>query len=220
MIFQSCQNNAKKVDKKPIEVDVVKDINSVSFEDSPNIECFNISGRAMSITYQSKLKVDKIDGKLIDFYLNHPNILIAAKALFKGEIMLSDNACTFTILDSTSTENTETRPFYLHLLMFINTVSDGALSEVMGSYDLIFLNKYPNEFFDYILEMKAKEAFNQVISHIAFEFYGRHLKGDFFQFESELRKKVSSKHSQTADKFLRKIEAQLAENFKADIRNY
>ncbi len=214
MFFQSCQNNAKKEDKKPIEVDVLKDIHSVNFEDSPKIDCFNIRERAMSITYQSKLKVDKIDGKLIDFYLNHPNISMAAKALFKGEIKLSDNDCTFTILDSTNTENAETRPFYLHLLMFINTVSDGALSEVLGGYDLKFLNKYPNEFFDYILKMKANEAFNQVIFHIAFELYATDSIEGFLKFQSELRKKIASKHRQTADKFLSAIKKQFEDNLK------
>ena len=60
MFFQSCQNNAKKEDKKPIEVDVLKDIHSVNFEDSPKIDCFNIRERAMSININLNLKLIKL----------------------------------------------------------------------------------------------------------------------------------------------------------------
>lgn len=214
IIFSNCKNNSKQTDYKAIEIDTIYDLNSIKIDDSNKSDCVINQNRVLLGNYKSKLEIDEINEKSIEFYLKNPHISKNALALYRTEISPSDNECTFAILDSSCTENAETRPFYLHLLMFVNTISDGALSEVMGIYDLRFLNKYPNEFFDYILEMKANEAFNQVIFHIAFELYATDSIEGFLKFQSELRKKISSKHRQTADKFLSAIKKQFEDNLK------
>jgi hypothetical protein len=201
----SCKNNTKQISDKSIEI-----------EDSKQAKCVSDTSRASTHGYKAIIEVSTLKGKPIDFYLNHPDISKNAKSLYKCEIVPSDNDCTFAILDSSCTKNAETRPFYLHLLMFMNTVSDGALSEVMGGYDMKFLNEHPNEFFDYVTEMKANEALNSVITYIGFEFYAGTTKNTFNEFKVDFKKKIQSKHLKNADNFLRAIKEQIEKNVKND----
>ncbi len=200
----SCKNNTKQISES-----------SILIEDSKQNKCTSDTSRALTHGYKAMLKVNTLKGKPIDFYLNHPNISKNAKSLYKCEIVPSDNDCTFAILDSSCTKNADTRPFYLHLLMFMNIVSDGALAEVMGKYDLKFLYEYPNDFFDYISEMKANEALSSVISQIGFEFYVG-ADNDFNDFKVDFKKEIQPKHLKNADNFLRAIKEQIEKNVKSD----
>ncbi len=205
MTVLSCKNNTKQISDKSIKI-----------EDSKQAKCVSDTSRALTHGYKAMLEVNTLKGEPIDFYLNHPNISKNAKSLYKCEIVPSDDSCTFAILDSSCTKNAETRPFYLHLLMFMNRISDGALSEVTGQYDFNFLNKYPNEFFDYISEIKANEALHQVISHLGFEFYAITTKNAFNEFQIDLKKKIQPKYLNTANKFLSEIKIQIKKNVKND----
>lgn len=90
------------------------------------------------------LVVTAQDKNQVDLFLKNNSISTAAKEYYQGKFKAADNAKTFSILDSISTNNAETRPFYLYLSTQIMKISDGALSEELGVRAKEYLEKHPN----------------------------------------------------------------------------
>jgi hypothetical protein len=81
----------------------------------------------------------------IGYYLSHPQIAVSAKDYYNGKFKASDDAQTFSILDSLRTKNDSTRPFYILLVSSMLRKSDGALSEALGNACLNFLESHANQ---------------------------------------------------------------------------
>jgi hypothetical protein len=77
-------------------------------------------------------------------FLNDKRISKAAKDYYHGKFKATDNAKTFSIVDSISTKNSQTRPFYLYLTTQIMKNSDGALSEELGLRAKEYLEQHPD----------------------------------------------------------------------------
>src|SRR5690606_37808331 len=75
----------------------------------------------------------ELNDKQITFFLNHPKIDTYAKMFYQGQFAVSDDKLTFAFLDSVLTVNPETKPFYLFIFNSVLKVTDGALSEYIGS---------------------------------------------------------------------------------------
>jgi hypothetical protein len=107
-------------------------------------------------TLTNKKTVDKLNGRPIDFYLNHKDIDTPAKLFYKGQYALYDDEETFRFLDSVLTENTETRQFYFFIYNQAMEVTDGALAEYMTSVSRHYLEKYPCEFLLHLNDKVSK----------------------------------------------------------------
>jgi hypothetical protein len=90
---------------------------------------------------------EQLAGRSIHFYLNHPAIDQQAKAYVQGTFQPSDDQATFTLLDSLTTDNEETRAFYYFVFTDIMQQADGALAEVVGSYAMAYAEKFPEEYY-------------------------------------------------------------------------
>lgn len=91
--------------------------------------------------------VTELNGKPIDYYLNHRQIDQYAKLYYQGKFATSDDTLTFAFLDSVLTRNPETKPFYLFVFNSVVSFADGALSEVVVEYCWEYFEKHPCEFF-------------------------------------------------------------------------
>jgi hypothetical protein len=98
----------------------------------------------------NKIHVSYINGRQIDFYLNHSNIDRFSKMYYRSQYTPGDDEITFGFLDSVLTTNKETRPFYFFVFNNILNISDGALSEGIAFKCLDYINKFPCEFIDYL----------------------------------------------------------------------
>jgi hypothetical protein len=95
----------------------------------------------------NKTFVEKIAGRPVTYYLNHRSVGEIAKLFYKGEFAASDDAATFSVIDSVLTHNKDTHPFYFFLFNQMMKVSDGALAEYVGEISGKYLKKFPCEFF-------------------------------------------------------------------------
>jgi hypothetical protein len=140
-------------------------------------------------TLTNKTFVDKIDGRSIEFYLNHKGIDSPAKLFYKGKYSLYDDEETFSFLDSILTKNSETRPFYLFIYNQAMKVTDGALSEYMASVCKRYFETYPCEFIAHLNDKISKTDLEKWTAFIGFEIYD----GKAFEsFAVDVDKKVNS----------------------------
>ena len=162
-------------------------------------------------TLTNKTFVNKLNGRSIDFYLNHKSIDSPAKLFYKGRYALYDDEETFSFLDSVMTKNEETRPFYLFIYNQAMKVTDGALSEYMASVCRRYLEKYPCEFFAGLNDNVSKIDVDKWTGFIGFDIYDRKT---FDSVVADVDKKVkNSCSSRTSDwkKVKLKIEDKLEE---------
>jgi hypothetical protein len=138
-------------------------------------------------TLTNKNYVDKINGRPIDFYLNHKDIDSPAKLFYKGKYALYDDEETFRFLESVLTENTETRPFYFFIYNQAMDVTDGALAEYMTSVCRRYLEKYPCEFLLHLNDKVSKVDLEKWTGFIGFDVYD---KKTFTKFVIDIDQKV------------------------------
>lgn len=107
------------------------------------------------------------------YYLNSRKISKAAKDYYNGKFKASDDARTFSILDSLKTNDDSTRPFYIYLASKMMKKSDGALSEELGVVCKDFIEWHPNEAIAFLYSnktMASREFIDNWAKTIAGEF--------------------------------------------------
>jgi len=162
-------------------------------------------------TLTNKTFVNKINGRSIDFYLNHKSIDSPAKLFYNGNYALYDDEETFSFLDSVMTKNEETRPFYIFIYNQAMKVTDGALSEYMASVCRRYMEKYPCEFLSSFNDNVSKIDVDKWTAFIGFDIYDRKT---FESFVADVDKKVKTRcSSRTSDwkKVKLRIEGKLEE---------
>ncbi|MGC3944678.1 MAG: hypothetical protein QM762_09175 [Chryseolinea sp.] len=144
----------------------------------------------------NKTFVDKIEGRPIDFYLNHKRIDTPAKLFYQGKFAVTDDEETFAFLDSVMTRNPETRSFYQFIFNRVMELSDGALSEQMSVMCRRYFEKYPCEALANLNTNITKTERDKWIEFIAFDLYDKKAFDLFATgVEKQLTKKCSSNKS-------------------------
>jgi len=93
----------------------------------------------------------------------------SARLILSDSISPSDNFITFSSMDSITSDQKEVRDFYFPVFQKIVEKTDGALSEVIGSYVLAYVKKYPKEFSDrYKCCSKAKKCCDELLRLASF----------------------------------------------------
>jgi hypothetical protein len=160
-------------------------------------------------TLTNKTFVDKINGHPITFYLNHKDILPAAKQFYKGEYALYDDGETFGFLDGILTDNNETRPFYIYIYEQAMKVTDGALAEYMAGVCRRYFVKYPCEFLSNKNDEALKLDIEKWTELIGFDIYDlESFKNVTLNIDKEI-KKTCTTYSKDWDKVKMLIEKNL-----------
>lgn len=121
------------------------------------------------IAFLNDLEIDYLDGKSIDFYLDHPATKEIVKEFYRGDFFPSDNDKTFELLKVLFEEQKEIHPFYFHCMNSIIRYSDGALSEALGGPAQKMIYNYPDYAFSYFED--HDEIFDEYIGLIGYEMY-------------------------------------------------
>ncbi len=114
---------------------------------------------------------------------------VFAQGILNNTIQPSDNDQTLACLDSLDDDNADTRQFYFQVYRVIAKKSDGALSEVVGSYTKSYMQLFPQEALNYYKTFDEKEK-NLFIDNLAYEFYasGSDYEQDIQNYFSEIEK--------------------------------
>lgn len=124
------------------------------------------TGRMVNI-----IRIDSLNDKPIEYYLNHYGIDYFSKEFYQGNFRVSDDAATFSLMDSILTDNDNTRPFYLFNFCRIIEMSDGALSEGAAEYCREFILKHPCEYLKICSDKDYKTIRFQWAGFIGFSLY-------------------------------------------------
>jgi len=108
-----------------------------------NYETFN----RLPKKYVNTQRIHTLKNKPINFYLNHTSIDSNSKKFYRGELAISNNEITYSILDSALTKNQETRPFYFFILNKIVELSGNDISGMVSERSMNYVKLYPCEFF-------------------------------------------------------------------------
>jgi hypothetical protein len=111
---------------------------------------------------------DSIWGKPVSFYLDNPECFGIAFDFYYGYFRPADNGATDELLKFATTTNKKLRPFYRWCLDKTIEVSDGALSEHVGTPAKNYVEKYPKEFLEFIDSDTSKTRYNNWTSAIAY----------------------------------------------------
>jgi hypothetical protein len=136
----------------------------------------------------NKIFTEKINGKSITYYLNHPEIDRFSKMYYQGQFKLYDNQETFNFLDSVMTKNNNTRPFYFYVFNNVLSVSDGALSEYIAGICLDYFKYYSCEFMAYDRNPEFNIYMTTWIDFIGWQLY---TKPEYDKFSVLIDKKVN-----------------------------
>jgi hypothetical protein len=119
-------------------------ITSCTDRDSQN----SISTNQTADNYSNQ--TDSINGKPIKYYLDNKNCSQIAKDYYNRKFIPTDNDSTTALLNLSIIDDTILRPFYFWCLNRIIDEADGALMEYVGVPARKFIEKYPNEYFNYV----------------------------------------------------------------------
>ena len=161
------------------------------------------------------LKTKLVLGKYVDSILVLHYLKPAAKDLFEGKKKFDANKETLEVMDLASGADAETRPLYIHLLMYANwEATEGALADSLGKYNIKLLERYPKEVLRYFKKAEtdkryeaAKKAFQ---FNVAYELKTRDDPQEAFdEFVEKVLKVYKSKETDPIDDFLKGIKKQL-----------
>jgi hypothetical protein len=152
---------------------------------------------------------------LCNKYLDYSGIDTLVTAYCKGTFQPSDNDLTVEFLKIISQKNDSLFPFYYRIFNYVLDNSDGALSEMLPEYCLLFIQNYPVEVItDFTKNPNDLENYAQMLG---FEFYlyndgTSNFSMNYDQFKELLSSRIDLSDKQinnTYNQFISKIEASI-----------
>jgi hypothetical protein len=164
---------------------------------------------------QSSKKEKKITEDLLrnsDYYLSDLDLRTIAQLIVQDSVQPTDNKVTFSILDSATIGTTETRTYYSKAFDKIIFKSDGALSEVIGSYCIKSIMNNPNELLEWISSGKFECPSETIANYIAYDLV---MSEQPKKEKAELFKKIKSDAlNKSTSKFSKKFIDQINKEFE------
>jgi hypothetical protein len=158
--------------------------------------------------YPVKMRI--IMGLPLDSILTNPSISPVAAKVINGKKMLSDDKETLAILDSAITAVNETRPLYIHILMYANKTTEGAIADSLGKYNIRLLQKYPKDVLRYFkkgeTDLRIADAQEGFEFNIAYELNNQDdPKEAFNELVDKVFEKYKNKDTEVMDKLLKGV---------------
>ena len=161
------------------------------------------------------LKARMVLGKSTDSILAMHWLMPEAKAMYEGKKKPDTDTATFSILAKSYGADAETRPLYIHLLMYTNWVAtEGALADSLGKYDMKLLERFPKEVIRYFkkaeTDKRIEDAEKAFQYNIAFELNGMDDPDSAFDdYADKVTKVFRSKDTDPLDKLMKGIQKQM-----------
>jgi hypothetical protein len=157
------------------------------------------------------VKTKMILGKYADSILVMHWLKPLAKDMYEGKKLPKGDPETMEILSLASGGDAETRPLYVHLLMYTNWyATEGALADSIGKYNMKLLERFPKDVIRYFKKAEtdkryedAKKAF---LYNIAFEINNQDDPiGTFDEYTEKVLKVYKSKETNPIDDLMKSI---------------
>jgi hypothetical protein len=161
------------------------------------------------------LKARMVLGKSTDSILLMHWLMPEAKAMYEGKKKPDTDTATFSILAKSYGADAETRPLYIHLLMYTNWVAtEGALADSLGKYNMKLLERFPKEVIRYFkkaeTDKRIEDAEKAFQYNIAFELNGMDdPESAFDDYAEKVNKVFRSKDTEHLDKLMKGIQKQM-----------
>jgi hypothetical protein len=161
------------------------------------------------------LKMRMVLGKSTDSILAMHWLMHEAKDMYEGKKKPDTDTSTFLILAKSYGADAETRPMYIHLLMYTNwAATEGALADSLGKYNMKLLERFPKEVIRYFkkseTDKRIEDAEKAFQYNIAFELNGMDdPEGSFDEYADKVTKVFKSKDTEPIDKFLNAVQKQM-----------
>ena len=152
-------------------------------------------------------ELDTIWKKPVKYYLENPKCSSLAKDFYKGKFRPTDNDSTSELLSLVTTDNIELRPFYRWCLNKTIQIRDGALAEYPGIPARKYIEKYPQEFFEYMDSDTTNGKYIDWTSSVSYSgFYDEDDYKNSNEIKSRMTKKIKSNCKNIDSKFEIRIE--------------
>ena len=154
-------------------------------------------------------------GKYVDSILVIHYLKPAAKDIYDSKKRVTADSATLEVMSLASGADVDTRPLYIHLLMYANwEATEGTLADSLGKYNNKLMERYPKEVLRYFKKAEtdkriedAEKAFNY---NIAFELNAKDdPEGAFAEWEEKVYKIYKSKNTEELDKTMKAIRKQM-----------
>jgi hypothetical protein len=160
------------------------------------------------------INLDTIWKKPVKFYVENPSCSPIAKDFYWGKFRPTDNDSTATLLSLITTENNDLRPFYRWCLLKTIQIQDGALGEYTGVPARQYVEKYPNEFFEYMDADTTNSRYTDWTASIAYSgFYDQDDYKKPKEIKARMIQKIKSNCKNIDTTFEKRIAKLVAECF-------
>jgi hypothetical protein len=154
-------------------------------------------------------------GKYVDSILVLHYLKPAAKEIYESKRRVKADSATLEVMNLASGGDAETRPLYIHLLMYTNwEATEGALADSLGKYNIKLMERYPKEVLRYFKKAetdKRYEAAQKAFQYnIGFELNSQADPAEAYDaFVEKVIKTFKSKDTEPIDTFLKAIKKQM-----------
>jgi len=121
--------------------------------------------------YGQQQQNDSLRNPYSQYYLTDLDLRKVGQLIVSDSIQPLDNNITFSILDSVTTGDTETRNYFIPAFKAILIKSDGALSEVLGIYCIASINNNRNELLQWLSSGKLGTTQESIVQYIVYELF-------------------------------------------------
>lgn len=124
---------------------------------------------SFNLTHNSS--IDTINGMPVKFYIENKKCDSLAITFYYGKYRPTDDDLITNLLNLSSTDDEELRPFYLWILDKTIEIADGALAEYPGIPARKYAEKFPEELFKFIDADTTKNRYSNwtdIISYSGF----------------------------------------------------
>lgn len=171
--------------------------------------CYILLFLSSALPVKAQEVSDSLRNKLHYYYMADKSYEELLDLFNNGNLKPSDNYVTFEMLSKIVKDTPETRDLAAKTLLQISLASDGAVSEVLGSYLLDFIESKPNDFYDAMSSSTEREKTRKtVILLTAFEVQMSDTKERLQNMIDELvRKELSKEVKEYVTELLMQIKA-------------
>lgn len=161
------------------------------------------------------LKSRVILGKPLDTLLSYHWVMPEAKQVIEGKRQLKEDKTTFAMLEKSYGADAESRPLYIHILMYANWfATEPSFADSLGKYNMKLLERFPKDVLRYFkkaeTDKRIEDAAKAFHYNIAVEINAQDdPEGVFSEWEEKVYKVYKSKNDEELEKFMKAIRKQM-----------
>lgn len=157
------------------------------------------------------LKSRVILGKPLDTLLSYHWLMPEAAEVINGKRQVKEDKTTFALLEKAYGADNDTRPLYIHILIYTNWyATEPSFADSLGKYNIKLMERFPKDVLRYFKKSEtdkriedAEKAFNY---NIAVEFNNQDdPEGAFADWEDKIYKVYKSKNTEELEKTMKAI---------------